>query len=156
MSYSQISLEFLYTVSPFWTCSMNIRLWKLLYCVLCLAIRSWLTLRDPRDSSPPGSSVYGYSPGKNVGVGCHALLQMKAPKSSQMYVETHIHTPKAYAILFCFFLFPCQRMQLGMTLSWVNQQSVNWLNKKTQQFRNSRIQILLHQWMLRGVFAFKI
>ena len=28
----------------------------------------------PMDGSPPGSSVYGDSPGKNTGVGCHALL----------------------------------------------------------------------------------
>ena len=27
------------------------------------------------DYSPPGSSVYGDSPGKNTGVGCHVLLQ---------------------------------------------------------------------------------
>ena len=27
------------------------------------------------DGSPPGSSVHGDSPGKNTGVGCHALLQ---------------------------------------------------------------------------------
>ena len=27
------------------------------------------------DCSPPGSSVHGDSPGKNPGVGCHALLQ---------------------------------------------------------------------------------
>ena len=27
------------------------------------------------DSSPPGFSVHGDSPGKNTGVGCHALLQ---------------------------------------------------------------------------------
>ena len=33
------------------------------------------TLCDPRDCSPPGSSVHGDSPGKNTGVGCHALLQ---------------------------------------------------------------------------------
>ena len=30
---------------------------------------------DPMDCSPPGSSVHGGSPGKNTGVGCHALLQ---------------------------------------------------------------------------------
>ena len=29
----------------------------------------------PRDCSPPGSSVQGDTPGKNTGVGCHALLQ---------------------------------------------------------------------------------
>ena len=33
------------------------------------------TLCDPMDCSPPGSSVHGDSPGKNTGVGCHALPQ---------------------------------------------------------------------------------
>ena len=33
------------------------------------------TLCDLMDCSPPGSSVHGDSPGKNTGVGCHALLQ---------------------------------------------------------------------------------
>ena len=33
------------------------------------------TLCDPMDCSPPGSFVHGDSPGKNTGVGCHALLQ---------------------------------------------------------------------------------
>ena len=31
------------------------------------------------DCSPPGSSVHGDSPGKNTGVGCHALLQGNLP-----------------------------------------------------------------------------
>ena len=43
--------------------------------VLCLITQSCLTLYDPMDCSPPGSSVHGDSPGKNTGVGCHALLQ---------------------------------------------------------------------------------
>ena len=43
--------------------------------VLCLVTQSCLTLCDPIDCSPPGSSVPGDSPGKNTGVGCHALLQ---------------------------------------------------------------------------------
>ena len=30
---------------------------------------------DPLDYSPPGTSLYGNSPGKNTGVGCNALLQ---------------------------------------------------------------------------------
>ena len=38
-----------------------------------------LTLCDPVDHSPPGSSVLGDSPGKNTGVGCHALLQGNLP-----------------------------------------------------------------------------
>ena len=31
------------------------------------------------DCSPPGSSVPGDSPGKNTGVGCHAILQRIVP-----------------------------------------------------------------------------
>ena len=34
-----------------------------------------LTLCNPMDCSPPGSSAHGDPPGKNTGVGCHALLQ---------------------------------------------------------------------------------
>ena len=43
--------------------------------VLCLVAQSCLTLCDPMGCSPPGSSVRGDSPGKNTGVGGHALLQ---------------------------------------------------------------------------------
>ena len=43
--------------------------------VLCLVAQSCLTLYDPMDCSPPGSSIHGDSPGKNTGVGYHALLQ---------------------------------------------------------------------------------
>ena len=35
----------------------------------------YITFCDVIDYSPPGSSVHGYSPGKNTGVGCHVLLQ---------------------------------------------------------------------------------
>ena len=38
-------------------------------------LESCPTLYDPMDCSLPGSSVYGDSPGKNSGVGSHALLQ---------------------------------------------------------------------------------
>ena len=43
--------------------------------LLCLVTQLCLTLSNPMDCSPPGSSVYGDSPGKNAKVGCHALLQ---------------------------------------------------------------------------------
>ena len=42
---------------------------------LCLITRSCPILCDPMDCSPPGPSVHGDSPGKNTGVGRHALLQ---------------------------------------------------------------------------------
>ena len=41
---------------------------------MCLVTQSCPTLWDPTNCSPPGSSVHGDSPGKNTGVGCHALL----------------------------------------------------------------------------------
>ena len=43
--------------------------------MLGLVTQSWPALCDPMDCSPPGSSVYGDSPGKSIEVGCHVLLQ---------------------------------------------------------------------------------
>ena len=43
--------------------------------VLYVVAQSCPTLWDPIDCSLPGFSVHGDSPGKNTGVGCHALLQ---------------------------------------------------------------------------------
>ena len=45
-----------------------------MHCV-CLVAQSSLTLCNPLDYSPPGSSVHGDFPGKNTGMGCHTLLQ---------------------------------------------------------------------------------
>ena len=44
-------------------------------CQMCLVAYSCLTLCDPMDCSPPGSSVQVDSPSKNTGVGCHFFLQ---------------------------------------------------------------------------------
>ena len=43
--------------------------------MLCLVTELYLTLCDSLDCSLLGSSLHGDSPGKNTGVGCHALLQ---------------------------------------------------------------------------------
>ena len=43
--------------------------------VLCLVAQLCMTLCEPMHHSPPGSPVLGDSPGKNTGVGCHAILQ---------------------------------------------------------------------------------
>ena len=48
--------------------------------VLCLVSQSCPAVYNPMDCSLPGSSVYGDFPGKNTGVGCHAL---PARESSQ-------------------------------------------------------------------------
>ena len=42
-------------------------------------LQSCLTLWDPMDCSPPDSSAHGDSPGKDTGVGCHALDQGIVP-----------------------------------------------------------------------------
>ena len=44
-------------------------------CMHAKSLRSCPTLCDPVDCSLPGSSVHGFSSGKNTGVGCSALLQ---------------------------------------------------------------------------------
>ena len=49
-------------------------------CVLCLVAQSCTTLCNPMDCSPPGSSIHGGSLGKNNGVGCCDLLQVRLPK----------------------------------------------------------------------------
>ena len=41
--------------------------------VRAMPAQSSLTLCDPMDGSPPGSSVHGIFPAKNTGVGCHFL-----------------------------------------------------------------------------------
>ena len=52
----------------------KVKLWvKYRVCMHAKLLQSCLTLCDPMDCSPPGSSVHGDSPGKNTGVGCHAL-----------------------------------------------------------------------------------
>ena len=46
---------------------------------LCLVAHLCLTLFYPMDCSPLGCSVHGDSPGKNTGMGSHALLQGNFP-----------------------------------------------------------------------------
>ena len=55
------------------------KLEKVTCAVLCLVNQSGLTLCDPMDYRPQGFFVHGDSPGKNTGVGCHALLQGIVP-----------------------------------------------------------------------------
>ena len=41
-------------------------------CVCAKSLQLCLTLCDPMEHSPPGSSVHGDSPGENTGVGCYS------------------------------------------------------------------------------------
>ena len=53
--------------------------WGWMYCALCWVTQLRPTLWDLMGCSPPGSSVHGDFPGKDTGVGCHALLQGTFP-----------------------------------------------------------------------------
>ena len=48
-------------------------------CARAKSLQSCPTLCDSMDCSLQGSSIHGDSPGKNTGVGCHALLQRILP-----------------------------------------------------------------------------
>ena len=54
---------------------IRIDIYANIYTVLCLVTLLCLTLCDPVDYSPTGSSVHGDAPGKDTGMGCRALLQ---------------------------------------------------------------------------------
>ena len=64
--------------------------------LLYLVTQSCLTLCDPVDCSPSGSSVHGDSPDKNTGVGCHALLQGIFPTQG-----LNPSLPRCRQILYC-------------------------------------------------------
>ena len=53
--------------------------WVLSRSVMSNSLQSLASPSDPKDCSPPHSSVHGDSPGKNIGMGCHALLQRIFP-----------------------------------------------------------------------------
>ena len=60
-------------------------------CGCCLVALSCLTVCEPIDWRPPASSVHGVSPGKNTGVGCHALLLQGIPQPrSQKWILYHL------------------------------------------------------------------
>ena len=60
-------------------CTLEITLNQSCCAVLCLVAQLCLILCDPMDCILSDSFVHGDSPGKNTGVGCHALLQGTFP-----------------------------------------------------------------------------
>ena len=57
------------------TYSFFLKFFSHMCAVLCLIAQLCPTVCDSMDCSLPDSSIHGNSPGKNTGVGCHALLQ---------------------------------------------------------------------------------
>ena len=121
--------------------------------MLCLVPQSYPTLYDPMDCSLPGSSVLGDSSGKNIGVGCHALLHGIFPtqgsKSSLLhcrpilYSLSHQGSPRILEWVADPFSrgSSCHRNQTGgssiaelpgkpiPSLSYLNYPSTNFLHK---------------------------
>ena len=106
--------------------------------VLYLVAQSCSTLCDPMDCGPPGSSVHGDSPGKNTGVGCHALFQGIFPNQGLnphllhcrriLYCLSHPGSPRMF-ITFIFdktkketiiniMLFSCKVMSDSFVTPW--------------------------------------
>ena len=101
-------------------CWENVLIKIQVFVCVCLVAQSCLPLWDPVDYSPPGSSVHGDSPGKNTGVGCHALLQGIFPTQGSnpsllhcrqiLYHLSHQESPKIQeevvneCFSFCWFL----------------------------------------------------
>ena len=71
------------------------------HCALRSATQPCLILCHPTDCGPPGSSVHGDSPGKNAGVGSHALLQGSShpgtePRSPALQADSPPAAPPLY------------------------------------------------------------
>ena len=89
--YHQIkNVLFLCLFSMYYLCESIINL------LLCLVTLLCPILWDPMDCSPPGSFVHCGSPGKNTGVGCHALLQRIFPTQG-----SNPGLPHCRQILYC-------------------------------------------------------
>ena len=81
--------------------------------------QSCLTLCNPMNCSPRGSSVHGDSPGKNTGVGCHAFLQEIFPTQ-----RSNPGLPHCRWILYC---LSHQRRPIGYPGADVN---FTWISFK--------------------------
>ena len=96
------------------------------YWSVSLVIQLYLTLWDPMDGSPPGSSVHGNSLGKNPGVGCYVLLQGILPTQGSnpglqhcrqiLQHPSHQESPKILERVTCLFqgIFLTQELNQGL------------------------------------------
>ena len=88
---------------------------------MCLVAQSRLTLCHPMDCSPPG--INGDSPGKNTGMGYHALLQGISPTQGLnpglphcrriLYHLSHQGSPYTYMYIYVYMLVTQSCLTLG-------------------------------------------
>ena len=97
-NYEKINLVCLnHSVCSTLSCKPSKQVYWLVVKVKVLITQSCLTLCDPRDCSPPGSSVHRIFPGKNTGVGCyfpppgdhpHPGIEPNSPGSPALQAES--------------------------------------------------------------------
>ena len=111
---------------------INTPVCSFVYLTLCLRAQLYLTPCDPMDYSTPGSSIHGDSPGKNTGVGCHALLQGILPTEELnpglphcrqiLYQLSHQGTPRILAQKSKLFFNFMQQRNFAFTLCQLNNE----------------------------------
>ena len=123
----------------FWQSLRFLLSWQLIWIYLfgfVLIIQSCPILCDPMDCSLPGSSVHKDSPGKNTGVGCHALLQGIFPAQGSNPCLLHCgqilyHLSQGYLLLG--FMVIQNIATLSLSNFWTNRK----VGKKDQQTREN-------------------
>ena len=107
--------------------------WSVVSNVLCAkSPQSCLTLCNPMDCSPPCSSVHGDSPGKNTGVGSHALLQGILPtQGSNLYLSCLLHWQMGslpLVPLYSWFIiyYLCLNTTISFNLSELLRDDIHW------------------------------
>ena len=124
---------------------------------VCLVSLLCLTLCDPIVCSPSGSSVHGDSPGKNTGVGCHAILQEifptqelnpGLPRCRQIFLlseppanpkNTRVGH-KWYQTVFVFLFLTCFMLydNLGFGTSWCKLLYIEGINNKVPLYSTGK------------------
>ena len=91
--------------------------WKSSKCqnLMHACVQSCLTLCDLMDCSPPGSSVHGIFPGKNIGVGCHFFLQ-----------EIFLTQGLNQGLPHCRQMLYCWNHQVGFQTRYQNHAPLHW------------------------------
>jgi len=129
-----------------------------------LVTQSCLTLCDPMDCSPPGSSVHGDSPGKNTGVGCQALRQGIFPTQGSNsgfphcswihYHPNHQGSPRILAwVAYPFFRgssWPMDPLPCRQILYQLRYQGSSWYLVHFSKTKIKFLALKVYYWKMQG------
>ena len=115
--------------------------------VLRLVTQRCPTLCNPMDCSPPGSSIHRDSPGKNTGVGCHALPQGISPTQGlnpglphcrqTLYQMSYKGSPRILEWVwdhflnfsFCYFIVSVQKCNRFLCINFISYNFTEFVDK---------------------------